>query len=295
MQLYTACSTFWRNVQSVPRSSARLCVAACLCLILEPIANAALPQKDETGPRIVFLARPVQPLGGYGGASFSGHAFIIVEHRLNATIKEEAFGFYPLEGGKGQLKGPGMLRGLNRCSAADDCSKPKYADELSSMADVVVSERVRVTEDQLRSIYKVFDRWATKDFSLTDSNCVSFLSDVLKAAGYDPPPNTGMNRFPTVYVGAIQQAVAAQDKLREERLKVDKADERRVQAERERDAAVAERKRAEQEAKAARVAAAEANAIPAGWVACNCPNAHSGFGKVVDRVRWHAPNLGNCP
>jgi hypothetical protein len=52
-----------------------------------------------------------------------------------------------------------------------------------------------------------------------------------------------------------------------------------------------QRKRLEQE-KAAKYQAE--HTVPAGWMACHCPEAHSGFGKWIDGILYHPPGLG-CP
>lgn len=62
--------------------------------------------------------------------SLTGHAFLIIGLNTANGIEEEMFGFYPVAaGGKGVVKGPGMLKAEYRCGPNDDCG-PQHREEL---------------------------------------------------------------------------------------------------------------------------------------------------------------------
>lgn len=283
----------------------RKCLFALTPFMCIPLFMAANCESVHaaTGPVIKFLARPTQ-VSGEAGLSLTGHAFVIVQRNLNSGIKEQAYGFYPATGGKGQVKGPGLLKGAGRCAPSDPCAKPNFASDLQDIADVSVSAGVSITESQLKDVYKEIDKWAGRDYDLIDQNCVSFLKDVLLATGYDPPPITGTNILPKNYVGAINVAIADQNRKRAEadrdeaQSERDAAVKQRDNAIRQRDQAISDKNKAEADAKAQAQAQAQANAernyIPNGWVQCNCPGYHSKSGKVVNGILWH-PNTISCP
>ena len=39
----------------------------------------------------------------------------------------------------------------------------------------------------------------------------------------------------------------------------------------------------------------EEERVPPGWSECQCPSAHSFAGRVIRGVRYHPPNVGDCP
>jgi signal transduction histidine kinase len=86
----------------------------------------------------------------------------------------------------------------------------------------------------------------------------------------------------------------AQIRVEEEQRKAQEAEAARERAAEE--AAEAARRRAEERARLAAEAARRArDYIPPGWIECSCPDAHSFAGKVVDGVRYHPQNVGDCP
>ncbi|WP_248558217.1 hypothetical protein [Paraburkholderia terrae] len=262
----------------------------------------SIPAIAASGVSVEFVARPIKPIGAYGNPSYTGHAYVILKWKLNSGIKEEVFGFYPATfSGKGIVKGPGLLRSEFRCAPTEECSKSEYAGRLRSAADTTVSSEVEISDAQYHAVWDVIKKWTTHEYDLLDANCINFLQDVAKASGYDPPQAKGLDRLPTAYVSALDNAIKAQNKLREEQEKTKKEAAERREAESQRDAAIEERNQAQKERdaalaakKKAEAAAAAANSVPADWVACTCPSQHAGQGKVVNGTLWHPKSVPLC-
>ena len=258
------------------------------CLIYVSGFSSSLVASE--GFTVEFIARPanITGTGDVVPKSYTGHAYIVMSARLNSGIKEEVFGFYPKAGELGIIRGPGMLTNESRCRPTEDCGKADYAMKLGNEQGAVKSVKLEITASQRREIYKMLDKWSKHEFSLNDSNCTNMLGDVLRAAGYEPPNTSGASnaakRMPVIYVSAINDEIATQNKIRA--------------IEKQRDNAVQETAKAKQEAAKAKKAADEAIArakqleqeadrIPAGWVQCNCPGQHAAKGKLVRGVLWH--------
>lgn len=261
---------------------------------------------------LTIAARP-RTITGYGPVSLTGHAYIVLGVRTNTGIKEDVFGFYPKEEGKGAIKGPGMLTAEYRCLPSDECSDPTLASKLRSrgagFADVTITETIAITDAQRRDILTTIKSWNGRGFDLVDSSCVHFVADVVAAAGYPVPSVTGMNRSPVEFVEELKRSIAVENQLRNARERAAEAEARRREAEQERDrerdrAAEAERRTAEAERRAVeaeerwRVAEEDARrrraeTPPAGWVQCQCPDLHKAYGRDFNGTLWHANNL-NC-
>lgn len=282
---------------AAPRRLSIAVLASSICGVAIPAASSSAPRGDYT---VTFLARPVTA-SGYGGPSPVGHAYIILGVRTSSGIKEDAYGFYPGADGKGKIRGPGMLKSEWRCMPSEPCGERDFARKLGASADTVKTASIELSLDQYRSVHRIISKWNSAGYDLINSNCNSFLADVLKAAGYEPPARSLLNMLPQHYIASVADAIQAQDALRREKARADNADAARRQAESElerarteRDKAAAERDRALADAQAAKRAKAEADRVPAGWIQCTCPDQHSLHGKVVAGVRWHAKSIGLC-
>ena len=246
--------------------------------------SSGAPQKYNDFS-IQFVARPPSSSSSPTGKSVAGHAYIIINTRLLSGIKQEVFGFYPkADTGLGIIRGPGMLTNESRCRPTEACGQKDFALKLGGESGVIVSSSIEITPEQKRDVMKVISSWSKHEFSLIDSNCITFLSEVLHATGYESPRQANKNILPVYYVSAIDEAVKSQDKIRI--------------LEREHNEALALKRKAE-EAKARKIAAdaaaaAEAKRIPPGWVACTCPNIHGSSGKFVNGTLWHPQGI-RCP
>ena len=184
----------------------------------------------DTGLTLTIVSRgPVlNPFSNSGhGISFFGHAFLIVGVKTSSGIKEEMFGFYPTSGGKGVIKGTGMLKAEYRCGPSDDCSETGRQHLLYRLSESNASVTVPITVAERRTIYQVIYRWdqhsriendvqivpqSTKDYNLINQNCIDFLDHVLTSLGYRTPARSAL-QTPTEFVQQlkpfIQEQVAA--------------------------------------------------------------------------------------
>lgn len=292
-----------------------------LLFILMP-ALFAIPKCYAGDYSIAILARPANLRAEkepYGDRSPVGHTYIIVNIKTASGIKQQSYGFYPTDGGKGKIKGPGLLTAEDRCLPSDDCGKEEYASKLGQLADVVTSTTIPVSDAQLRKVYTTIENWNRKPFDLIDSNCVSFVSDVVKSIGYSAPDTRYVS--PVDYVNKVRESIIAQDRVRKAEEKVKLAETRRDEANKlaelsaaERDLAIKDKKAAEErkiqaeeksktleaklrESEKNRAALEKENAksIPPDWIQCNCPQAHAAVeSKLINGVRYHKEGP-KCP
>ena len=113
--------------------------------------------------------------------------YIVLSYRTSISVKEQVYGFYPKDGGRGQVRGPGLLTAENRCTGSEECSRSDYAKKVRQLGDVVTSTALPIDFKQQRKIFEVINKWNAHPFDLVDSNCVTFISEVFAATGYTPP------------------------------------------------------------------------------------------------------------
>jgi hypothetical protein len=254
---------------------------------------------------------------------------LIIGVKTRGGIKEEIYGFYPTAGsGKGIVKGPGMLKAEYRCGPNDDCRAENQAKLRARLSEVKQSVNIPISLDDRRKIYDVIKQWDSKslvgpddkqvvpssdaEYRIADNNCIDFVAAVAKSLGY-PTPTRAKLQTPAEFIAALEPLVAQEEKVREAKrqeaesakradaadVKAKQAETRRIEAEEKAEAAEAERIRAEARARRAEKREAELRkkekeSIPAEWVFCNCPGAHSHLGKVVEGKRYHQVGI-KCP
>lgn len=119
---------------------------------------------------------------------WTGHAFMVIQIPVESGVKEDGYGFYPREGGKGFINGPGVVK--------DEFENP------SRFSRVTVSVTHAITDGQRRTILKVAQKWNDQHYNLLDQNCIRFVADAATAAGMKVPvperaelPSTYMERL----------------------------------------------------------------------------------------------------
>jgi hypothetical protein len=170
------------------------------------------------------------------------------------------------------------------------------------------------------------DSGSSGDYRVFDRNCIDFIAAVATQLGYPTPDRSNLQTAPE-FLSAFKPLVdaeektraaqrdaeiskeresAAQQKAKQSELAKERAEEQAKQSDlarqdAEEDAAEAyeKAKRSEQarlraEQKAAAAQSQLNQAIPSGWVRCDCPSVHAQYGKYVNGVLWHSPSINRC-
>jgi hypothetical protein len=243
--------------------------------------------------------------------SKSGHAFMVITVATPTGVTSSAYGFYPRDGGLGLIKGPGMLRSEFRCTKEECLALSASALGVRETVTVPATQSEHLKVLALIDEYNGPKLWGpghpTPEYRLTTENCNAFVGEIAQALGYPTPsPAT----LPTEYLATLKSLIKAEQerrgleaaqRLREEaEAEAERARQARVEAEADaeqarRDRIKEDQRRRDAEEKARRERERLAKqAPPAGWVRCNCPNAHTQYGGIYRGSRWH-PEGPNCP
>src|SRR5260370_35145642 len=142
------------------------------------------------------------------------------------------------------------------------------------------------------------------EYRIEDRNCIDFIASVASRLGY-PQPERSLLQTPTDFMAAFKPLASQELKVREAAREAAEMKKRASTAKANAQQSEIARQKAEQRATRAEKEAADLRAeqariqsetIPAGWIACTCPQVHSAFGigKWVRGVLYHPSNL-NCP
>jgi len=129
----------------------------------------------------------------YANSSAFGHAFTCMAYHLNSGIKEECFGFYPkttsalLIGGPGVADNEGLAKRPNRFNPGE------LTGEIG----------VKLSGDMRHKFFVLLDDWNSKNYSLTDSNCIDFVDAVAAILLLARPPRSAA-QTPTSYLTALK-------------------------------------------------------------------------------------------
>jgi hypothetical protein len=128
----------------------------------------------------------------WGAREFVGHAFMCISVPVGAGIKEDCYGFYPKEGGKGVIQGPGVIN-------------PEFQKNPARFSRVTVSIKKPITLEQRRQILTMVDEWDTKDYDLIDQNCNDFINSIAQALGWNTPPRDRTD-LPETFLKKLKEA-----------------------------------------------------------------------------------------
>jgi hypothetical protein len=129
----------------------------------------------------------------YANSSTFGHAFTCMAYHLNSGIKEECFGFYPkgvsalLIGGPGVADNEGLAKRPNRFNPG----------ELTGQIGVKLSGNMR------HDFFVLLNDWNSKQYNLTDSNCIDFVDAVAGILKLKRPTRSSA-QTPTSYLTALK-------------------------------------------------------------------------------------------
>jgi hypothetical protein len=207
-----------------------------------------------------------------------------------------------------------MLKANCRCGPADDCRPADKLKLINQLSESSASVTVAITPEQRQTVYQEINKWdsksyigpddrqvvpsSDKEWQLTNQNCIDFIATVAEKLGYPTPPRSSL-QTPTEFIKALKTLVAQVEKTRAADQKAKDQEMRATAAEIATKAAETKRRQAEARAEAAEEKAAkllekEKQSIPAGWVACQCPEVHRHSGKTVNGVLYHPANI-TCP
>src|SRR5690242_12658216 len=105
-------------------------------------------------------------------SEYTGHAFMCLIVNTNTEPKEDCYGFYPKDGSKGFIGGPGVVQS-------------EFRKNPTRYSRLVKSIRKRITEDQRRGVLRLVNDWNTKNYDLTDQSCIDFVASVAKEINWE--------------------------------------------------------------------------------------------------------------
>ena len=127
-------------------------------------------------------------------SEYVGHAFMTISLPLSTGLKEDSYGFYPLNGGVGVVCGPGILQ-----------SEPQKNP--SRFSRISVSIKRPITEVQRQAILATATDWNSHHYNLLNESCIDFIVAVAKSAGWNIPPRS-VTDLPKSYVTKLRDANA---------------------------------------------------------------------------------------
>ncbi|WP_248447224.1 hypothetical protein [Sinorhizobium meliloti] len=150
---------------------------------------------------------------------------------------------------------------------------------------------------------------SSQEYRLADQNCIDFVAAALKDLNYSVPERS-LLQTPTDFITELKPLIKQQLVMREQEARLKEferrlenaerrtreAEERKEAAEKERDEALERAKQAERrrQAELAEQQRREQEVVPTGWIVCQCPSQHSGLGRLIRGARYH-PRGPACP
>lgn len=126
--------------------------------------------------------------------SVFGHAFACMQYHLGSGIKEECFGFYPKNDGDVLIGGPG---------AADNEALAKKPNRFNP-GELTGEIGVKLKGDMRHQFFVLLNDWNSKNYSLTNSNCIDFVDAVAAILLLKRPPRSPSQK-PTDYITALKK------------------------------------------------------------------------------------------
>jgi len=124
-------------------------------------------------------------------SEYVGHAFACIALHLNNGIKEDCYGFYPSEGGKGTIYGPGIV-------------KSEISHNPTRFSRISTTVKARITEEQRRQVLEVANEWNTRQYVLSDANCIEFIHVAAGKIGLRRPDRS-LFQLPSAYMVELEK------------------------------------------------------------------------------------------
>ncbi|MBD2745786.1 hypothetical protein IC232_03655 [Microvirga sp. BT688] len=124
-------------------------------------------------------------------AEYVGHAFTCIALHLNNGIKEDCYGFYPKQGGKGLIDGPGII-------------KSELKENPTRFSRISTTVKAKISEEQRRQILALANDWNARGYTLTDSNCIDFVHDAAGKIGLKRPDRSSF-QLPAAYLQELDR------------------------------------------------------------------------------------------
>lgn len=127
----------------------------------------------------------------WADGEYVGHAFACIVLHLNAGIKEDCYGFYPREGGKGLVGGPGL-------TASEANKNP------GRFSRITTTVKAKIGDEQRRQILALTNDWNAKGYALTTSNCIDFVHEAVGRTGLKRPERSRF-QLPAAYIRELDR------------------------------------------------------------------------------------------
>lgn len=123
-----------------------------------------------------------------GPSSGFYHAFLCIATRVGSGLKEDCYGFYPIDGTKAAVGGPGKI-GTSDIRRVD--------------SSVVSTRYLDITALQRSEVFAQLKDWESKRYQLNYSNCIDLMDRVAEKLGLKRPARRATQK-PAEYVQALK-------------------------------------------------------------------------------------------
>lgn len=163
-----------------------------LCVVLLTWACATFSAAPVNAADDIFIQIMASD-ANWTDSSFTGHAFVCMQLKLNTGLKEACYGFYPRSTAKALVGGPGVVD--------SEFDFEKHPPTRFSNVKASVTKAISVQDrTKILTFIKGFD----KNFTLSASNCVAFANGVARLAGLKTPSSTNFTT-PVSYVQKLRE------------------------------------------------------------------------------------------
>jgi hypothetical protein len=126
--------------------------------------------------------------------SVFGHAFACMAYHLSSGIKEECYGFYPKTTGALLVGGPGVADNEGLAKRPNRFNPGELTGEIG----------LKITSDQRHDFFVLLDTWNSRNYNLTNSNCIDFIDAVAASLHLNRPPRSP-GQTPTAYLTELKR------------------------------------------------------------------------------------------
>lgn len=162
----------------------------CLCLLIVTILFSFIQPKVAKAQSIQI---ELMASTSSWEAKEVGHAFLCISIPLGSGIKEDCYGFYPLDSGIGRIYGQGLV-----------ASEPTH-EHIGRFSRITVSFKRPISDEQRRQIIKMIDAWNSQSYHLTAQSCIDFVNSIAQFLRWVTPPRVATDS-PETYLKKLVDA-----------------------------------------------------------------------------------------